>query len=171
MNGRIEVMSLAEQPAGRRVPDLEIIKVLVEHEKENNAFIRHYEDVRFKITQVNMTLSVLLVGASRFGNLHASKVLLAIFIVGLGTHGILVCAKYTERADRHAAISRAYRRAVSDLIGDFDGISLEVTHQQAAQKHSGQRGISAMFVTMRARWFWIAIHASVVVLGVFVAFT
>jgi hypothetical protein len=167
----LDAIAMAEQTTARNVPDAEIIRVLSDHEKESNAFIRHYEDVRFKITQINMTLSVLLVGASRFGDLHASKGLLATFIMGLGAHGILVCAKYTERADRHAVISRAYRRALSDFIGDFDGTTLEATHQQAAQKHSGQRGFPGMFVRLRARWFWVAIHASVVVLGIFVALT
>lgn len=162
---------MVEQTTDRNIPESEIIRILVEHEKENNTFIRHYEDVRFKITQINMTLSVLLVGASRFGSLYAGKILLAIFIMGLGAHGVLVCAKYTERADRHAVISRAYRRALSDFVGGFDGTSLEAMHQQAAQKHSNQRGISGLFVGVRARWFWVAIHALVVVLGISVAFT
>src|SRR4051794_26233160 len=107
----------------------EIIKTLIEHEKENNIFIRHYEDVRFKISQINVTLSVLLVGASRFGDLHQSKLLLSLLVVILGIHGILVCAKYTERADRHAIISRAYRRALSDQLGNFSGIMMERIHQ------------------------------------------
>jgi hypothetical protein len=167
----LDEIVMIEQITARSVPDSEIIKILIEHEKENNAFIRHYEDVRFKITQINMTLSVLLVGASHFGNLDASKVLLAVFIMGLGVRGILVCAKYTDRADRHAAISRAYRRALSDFVGDFGGASLEAVHRQAARKHASLHGISGMFVRVRARWFWVAIHASVVVLGIFVAST
>jgi hypothetical protein len=160
-----------DDPSARDIPASEIIRILMEQEKENNTFIRHYEDVRFKITQINVTLSVLLVGASRFGNLHASKILLSIFIMVLGIHGILVCAKYTERADRHAVISRACRRALSDFVGDFDRTSLEDMHQKAAARHSSNRGITDVFVNIRARWFWIAIHASVVVLGIFVAFT
>jgi hypothetical protein len=162
---------MVDQASTRDVPASEIVRVLVEQEKENNAFIRHYEDVRFKITQINVTLSVLLVGASRFGNLHASKILLSIFIIVLGVHGILVCAKYTERADRHAVISRSYRRALSDFIGSFDQTSLEDTHQKASGQHQSRKGITGVFVNVRARWFWMAIHASVIVLGIFVAFT
>lgn len=154
------------------VPPSEIIRTIIEHEKENNAFIRHYEDVRFKITQINVTLSVLLVGASRFGNLHASKILLSLFIVILGIHGILVCAKYTERADRHAVISRSYRRALSDFIGNFVGqTSMEAIHQDASKRHQNDGSITGRFVSIRARWFWIAIHFAIIALGVFVAFT
>ncbi|HEY4171987.1 MAG TPA: hypothetical protein VGM42_03095 [Rhodopila sp.] len=162
---------MADQVSDNIVPASEIIKVLTEHEKENNAFIRHYEDVRFKITQINVTLSVLLVGASRFGNLHASKILLSVFIMVLGIHGILVCAKYTERADRHAVISRAYRRALSDFVGRFNQTSLEEMHQRASKEHASSRGVAEIFVKIQARWFWVAIHAAVVILGVFVAFT
>jgi hypothetical protein len=162
---------MVDQTSTGGVPASEIVKVLMEHEKENNAFIRHYEDVRFKITQINVTLSVLLVGASRFGNLHASKILLSIFIVILGIHGILVCAKYTERADRHAVISRSYRRALGDIIGRFNETSLEDTHQKASEQHQSRKGITGIFVDVRARWFWMAIHAAIVVLGALVAFT
>ena len=44
----------------------DIANILLENQKINNDFIRHYEDVRFKITQVTVTLSALLIGASRF---------------------------------------------------------------------------------------------------------
>jgi len=46
---------MAEQITVRDVPVSEIIKVLVEHEKENNAFIRHYEDVRFIVSRTCLT--------------------------------------------------------------------------------------------------------------------
>jgi hypothetical protein len=155
----------------RDIPATEIIKTLIEHEKENNTFIRHYEDVRFKITQINVTLSVLLIGASRFGTLQSSKILLSAFIIILGVHGVLVCAKYTERADRHAVISRAYRQALSEFVGNFDDTTLEEIHQNASERHRSHKNVTGIFVNIRARWFWAAVHFAVVILGIFVAIT
>jgi hypothetical protein len=89
---------MADLTSSRGVPASEIMRVLMEHEKENNAFIRHYEDVRFKITQINVTLSVLLVGASRFGTSHASKILLSTFIFYTGdSRNSCVCKIYRAR--------------------------------------------------------------------------
>jgi hypothetical protein len=51
----------------------ETAKALLEQEKESNAFIRHYEDVRFKITQVNVALAVILVGAANVEALDQGK--------------------------------------------------------------------------------------------------
>lgn len=141
----------------RAIPPGEIIKTLIEHVKENNAFIKHYEDVRFKITQVNVTLSVLLVGASRFATSDSSKLWLGMFIVALGIHGTLVCGKYTERADRHAILSRAYRKSLSEFIGKFDKNDMEAIHQNALDEHQRRQKIKALtgfFVNWQARWFW-----------------
>ncbi len=155
----------------RTLPAPETVQVLIEHEKENNAFIRHYEDVRFKISQINVTLSVLLVGASRFPGLRPSRIYLSVFLVVLGLHGVLVCLKYTERADRHAAISRSYRKALSDFLGAFGPTSMEDIHRRASESHKRGPLLTRIFVRIRARVFWIAIHVAIVALGVLLAFT
>ena len=160
---------MPEHGTARAIPPAEIIKSLVEHVKENNAFIRHYEDVRFNITQINVTLSVLLIGASRFATLGSGRLLLALFIVALGVHGSLVCGKYTERADRHATLSRAYRKALSEFVGEFDDHEMEKIHKTASDEHQRTKTLSRLFLNMKARWFWIGIHVAVIVLGVFVA--
>lgn len=147
---------------------IEIACILVENQKENNEFVRHYEDVRFKITQVIVTLAALLVGASGVTQLHPHRLSFALFIVGLGVTGVLISVKYTERADRHATLSRAFRRAASDLIGPFGDHDLETVHLEAARMHGEGRGLTALFRSIRARYFWIAIHACIIVLGIFV---
>jgi hypothetical protein len=162
---------MTDQDSNKNIQTSVIIKTLIEHEKENNVFIRHYEDVRFKISQINMTLSVFLLGASRFENLHQSKLLFSLLIIILGIHGILVCAKYTERADRHAIISRAYRRALSDQLGSFSGTTMEGIHQQAVERHEREKNFTGLFVNVQARWFWVAIHSAAILVGVFVAFS
>jgi hypothetical protein len=159
-----------EQEASAIIPPQEIAKLLFGHAQENDAFIRHYEDVRFKITQVTVTLAGLLIGATRFGPLRTaptSNMPISLFIVVLGVIGILISAKYSERADRHATIARAYRRAASALVGKVQGQEFEEIHQQAAAQHAKSAGFMS---GIRARYFWLAVHACVVVLGVIVAF-
>jgi hypothetical protein len=46
---------------------------------------------------------------------------------------------------------------------------MENIHLQASKQHDGLGGITGVFVKIRARWFWIAIHFFVVILGIFVA--
>jgi hypothetical protein len=72
---------MADQTITRELPASGLVKVLLEYEEENNAFIRHYEDVGFKITQINVTLSDLLIGASHFRTMQAGKILRSIFII------------------------------------------------------------------------------------------
>ena len=144
--------------------------MLFAHAQENDAFIRHYEDVRFKITQVTVTLAGLLIGATRFGPLRTtptSNLPISFFIIILGIIGILISAKYSERADRHATIARAYRKAASALVGKVQGEEFEEIHRRAAAQHLASAGFMSR---IRARYFWLAVHACVVVLGVVVAF-
>jgi hypothetical protein len=150
-----------------------IVKVLIDNQMENSSFIRHYEDVRFKITQVTITLAGLLIGASRFTSQTAmppSKLPIALFIIVLGVIGILISAKYSERADRHAVISRAYRRAASNLIGKIQGHDLEEIHSDAAALHANAWSLTSFLYPIRARYFWLAVHACIVLLGILVAF-
>ena len=149
----------------------EIVKALVEQEKESNTFIRHYEDVRFKITQINVALAVILVGATNVDALRSGKIFFAVFIVLLGIEGVLICLKYTERADRHAAIARANRAALSRLLGGFHETTLEEIHENAAKRHKHATLVTRIFSQIRARWCWIFIHASVAALGIFIAYS
>jgi hypothetical protein len=62
-----------EQEASAIIPPQEIAKLLFAYAQENDTFIRHYEDVRFKITQVTVTLAGLLIGAMRFGPMRTTS--------------------------------------------------------------------------------------------------
>ncbi len=126
-----------------------------------------------KTFDLSVTLAGLLIGASRFGTQQSqisNKFPIALFIVTLGVIGILISAKYSERADRHAVISRAFRQAMSKLIGDFLGGDLEATHQNAATEHARDRSITGLLYGIRTRYFWLAVHGCVVFLGILVAF-
>jgi hypothetical protein len=148
------------------------IKALIDSEKEANNFIRHYEETRFKITQMTITLSGLLVGALRFGQPNKNTgILFGCFIVILGVLGALISAKYTERADRHAELSRAYRRTASELIGNIGSDSIESIHIDAAAKHSKTGRVTWMLHNLRARYFWIGIHFCMILFGIIVAMT
>jgi hypothetical protein len=84
------------------------VGALLQNQVEANVFVRHYEETRFKITQLTITLSGLLIGALRFGGSQQhTATLFGLFIIILGILGVLISAKYTERADRHATLSRA----------------------------------------------------------------
>ena len=95
-------------------------RLLLDLHKENTTFVRHYEDIRFKFSQITVTLAAALVGFARISQTPdmgtASSPTIALCIIFLGMSGVLITLKYTERADRHAVISRAYRRACSDIV-------------------------------------------------------
>jgi hypothetical protein len=158
----------------------DIAKLLLENQKINNEFIRHYEDVRFKITQVTVTLSALLIDASRFDPQHvqtasasaqpASRLPIACFVILLGLIGICISLKYSERADRHGIISRAYRSAVSQLVGAIGDTTIEQIHQKAAFEHHAKRNFTNLFRPIRARAFWVLIHVAIVGLGALIFF-
>jgi hypothetical protein len=152
--------------------EIDLASALIQNQVEENLFVRHYEETRFKITQMTITLSGLLIGALRFGNSqqHTGR-LVGAFIVILGFLGVLISAKYTERADRHAALSRSYRRAASGLLsklgnGDCD---IEKLHETAALKHRKTKSITGLLHNVRARSFWMGIHVLMIILGLVIA--
>lgn len=155
-------------PISFPAPDL--AKLLFQYAQENDTFIRHYEEIRFKVSQVTVTLAGLLIGATRLAPAAlppASKLPISLFIIALGLIGVVISAKYSERADRHATISRAYRRAASDLIKQTSPIEPEQIHLKAAAAHASQ---SPFVSRLRARYFWYLVHACVIILGIIVAF-
>jgi hypothetical protein len=147
----------------------DVFKALLQNQMEENVFVRHYEETRFKITQMTITLSGLLIGALRFGNSQQTSRFLGVFIVILGILGVLISAKYTERADRHASLSRAYRRAASDLLGKIGNDDLEKIHEGAALEHKDTKSFTGLLHDVRARLFWVGIHICMIILGVIVA--
>jgi len=150
------------------VPISDVLKTLVENQKEENVYLRHYEETRFKITQMTITLSGLLIGALRLGDPQkTSGQLFGIFIIALGFLGTLISIKYTERADRHAELARAYRRMASKLVGQVDGQDMEATRLAAVEKHNKS---APLFHHTRARVFWVGIHVCMMALGGFVVF-
>jgi hypothetical protein len=106
-----EGISIQEQTGrSEQVARSEVIRLLLELYKENSLFVRHYEDTRFKFAKPTSALAAALVGVSRLPAIGGvSQRWIALCIIVLGLSGILITLKYTERADRHAAISRAFR--------------------------------------------------------------
>jgi hypothetical protein len=97
--------------------------------------------------------------------------LVGAFIVILGFLGVLISAKYTERADRHAALSRTYRRAAGGLLsklGNSD-CDIEKLHESAALKHRKIKSITGLLHDVPARLFWMGIHVLMIVLGLVIA--
>src|SRR5947207_1457783 len=77
--------------------------------------------------QLAITLAAALIGLEKLGIAHQSDWLVPVLIILLGTCGMLVTLKYTERADRHAVIARELRRELSKYIS-VDGLpTLEST--------------------------------------------
>lgn len=150
----------------------DVIKVLLENQKEENVYVRHYEETRFKITQMTLALSGLLIGALKFGGQNQYQVLFGMFIILLGGLGSIISAKYTERADRHATLARVYRRAYSDLIGKTQVGALESLHAEAVRTHNESPQLTnRLFRRARARFFWVGIHVCMAILGIFVVFS
>jgi hypothetical protein len=153
--------------SSERLPRSEVMRLLLELHKENSLFVRHYEDTRFKFSQITIALAAALVGVSRFPAMGGgSQHWVAMCIITLGLSGILITLKYTERADRHAAISRGFRRAMSEDAGDIGEKRIEEIYEDAVRMHAERKGITGLMHNIRARWFWVALHCLVLVLGV-----
>lgn len=151
-------------------PAPDLAKLLFQYTQENDTFVRHYEEIRFKVSQVTVTLAGLLIGATRLAPVTlppAAKLPISLFIIALGLIGITISAKYSERADRHATIARAYRRAASDVIKQAADMEPEKIHQGAAAMHASR---SPLLSLIRARYFWYAVHACVILLGIIVGY-
>jgi hypothetical protein len=160
-------ISMQEQTgSSEQLPRSEVMRLLLELHKENSLFVRHYEDTRFKFAQITIALAAALVGVSRFPSIGSgSQHWIALCIIALGLFGVLITLKYTERADRHAAISRAFRRAMSEGAGDEGGHRIEDIYEDAVRKHAARKGITGLMHNIRARWFWVALHCLVLLLG------
>jgi hypothetical protein len=67
------------------------MRLLLELHKENSLFVRHYEDTRFKFSQITIALAAALVGVSRFPAMGGgSQHWVAMCIITLGLSGILI---------------------------------------------------------------------------------
>lgn len=138
-------------------------KLFLEYGKQAVEFVRHYEEVRFKFSQLAVTLSAALIGIDRFGGAQPKGWLVPTLIIFLGICGILVTMKYTERADRHAAIARQLRQTLSSMSAESGAGLLKLNYQEGARKHKERTGLMA---TIRARYFWMLLHGGVVALGI-----
>jgi hypothetical protein len=140
------------------------IKTLLEFYKDNVAYQRHHEEIRFKSSQLIVTLAAALIAAFKFtSNSATANFAISIFVILLGFLGIAQVIKHTERADRHAMIARAYRKRVDKVSSEVGGSSIEEIHDSAAAIHKNRAGMS---YSLRARWLWLAMHAAIVVVGV-----
>jgi hypothetical protein len=101
------------QGADVAVSAADTARLLLEFHKENTTFVRHYEEIRFKFSQLTVTLAAAPVGLSRLSQASTQGVsaggVIPICIMFLGAAGLLITLKYTERADRHATICSTNR--------------------------------------------------------------
>ena len=141
-------------------------KTLLEFYKDKVAYQRHHEEIRFKSSQLIISLTAALVAVLKFTNGSASNYASALFIVLLGCLGVAQVLKHTERADRHAKIARAYRAAISEMSDDGSGRSVEKIHDAAATGHKKAAGV---IYHLRARWFWLCMHLAIIAIGLGVA--
>jgi hypothetical protein len=142
------------------------IKTLIEFYKDNVAYQRHHEEIRFKGSQLIIALAAALIATLKFTNGSATNYANATFVVLLGCLGVAQVLKHTERADRHASIARAYRKSISDLSSASFGKSVEDIHDIAAHDHKRKAG---RVYRLRARWFWLSMHIAIIGIGLMIA--
>jgi hypothetical protein len=139
------------------------IATLTEFYKDNVAYQRHHEDIRFKGSQLTITLAGVLTAALKFSSSNTVNYTIAAFIIMLGALGVAQVIKHTERADRHATIARAYRRKISEISVANGSSSVEQVHDHGADIHKRRAGVA---YRLRARWFWLAMHFAILLFGV-----
>jgi hypothetical protein len=143
------------------------IRTLLEFYKDNVAYQRHHEDIRFKGSQLIIAVAGALLATIKIASLGSANYAVGFFIVFLGLLGVVHVLKHTERADRHATIARGYRHAISEL-GDANATtSVEQIHRLAASNHKQRAGF---VYQLRARWMWVLMHIAVIILGVAIVF-
>jgi hypothetical protein len=139
------------------------IQTLLEFYKDNVAYQRHHEDIRFKSSQLIVTLAAALIASLKFANNSAvANYAISVFIILLGCLGVAQVIKHTERADRHARIARSYRKRVDEVSSEFGGSSIEKIHDDAAKIHKVRAGLT---YSLRARWLWLAMHLAIILVG------
>jgi hypothetical protein len=95
----------------------DVARILLDLYRENTGFVRHYEEIRFKFSQLTITLAAALVGLSKIANPgRHHEIIIALFICALGISGVLMVLTHTDRTDRHATIARAFRRTISRVL-------------------------------------------------------
>lgn len=137
-------------------------KMLVEFYKDNVAYQRHHEDIRFKSSQLIVAITAALIAATKFTAGESANYAIAFFVMALGVLGVLQVLKHTERADRHAEIARAYRKKIREIAKAYSATSVEEIHNVAAGVHKRQAG---MVYRLRARCFWLCMHLFVTAIG------
>ena len=142
------------------------IRTLLEFYKDNVTYQRHHEEIRFKSSQLIVSLAAALIALLKFTNGSVSNYASSLFVVLLGCLGIAQVLKHTERADRHAKIARAYRAAISQMSDDGSGRSVEKIHDGAAASHKKAAG---PIYYLRARWFWLCMHFAIIAIGLGIA--
>ena len=128
----------------------DLAKVFIEYGKDAAQYVRHYEDIRFKFSQLTITLAAALVGLERFGS-SKSPWIIPTLVILVGVVGVFVTFKYTERADRHARIARQLRLAVSAMSTEPEEKVLEVEYQKGSSVHKSDTSITLRFYRVRAR--------------------
>ena len=160
----VSISDAQQQPASDgKISPIDDVKLLLEFFKDNTVYQRHHEDIRFKGSQLVVTLAGALVAFLKLtdaGNFLTYTA--AVFIVLLGLLGIAQVLKHTERADRHATIARSIRQKIGELTARHGGTSITDIHREAASVHRRSAGL---VYRLRARWFWFGMHISIVLIG------
>ena len=141
----------------------EDIKSLTTFYSDNVTYQRHHEEIRFKGSQLIVTLSAALIAVLKFTSGSRVNFGIAVMIILLGLLGVAQVKKHSERADRHARIARAYRKKIGEIAARHGATSVEEVHDAAAEAHKSRAGITCH---LRARWFWLSVHIAIVAIGV-----
>jgi hypothetical protein len=145
-------------------------RILLEIYRESTIFLRYYEDGRLRFSQLAVTLTAALVGLSRLSEMsHANQRIVALCIMIIGFGGVIVTLKYSALVDRHAAISRAFRGAVSELVGTpRPGMSpIEAIYKAAASEYQRSSRFATYMKIIRVRHIWVVVHSLIFFLGLF----
>lgn len=144
-----------------KIDPREMAKIYFDMHKEQGVYIRHYEEMRFKLSQVILIITSVLIGFSKSDLIHNKPVfLLSIIVIALGAFGIFSTVKYSERADRHAALARRFRRMTSEVLSDTS--TMELSYKDEVAEHDRH---SPIVKNWRVRYFWVLLHAFVIMTG------
>jgi hypothetical protein len=161
---RLQTYEAKELKMNGTISPTDDIEILLEFFKDNTIYQRHHEDIRFKGSQLVITIAGALLAFLKFTSPGSSvNYVIAVFIVLLGILGIAQVLKHTERADRHATIARSIRAEIGQIALKYSATSITTIHRQAANAHKSSAGFA---YKLRARWSWWGMHCAIMIIGV-----
>jgi len=138
---------------------------------EQIDLLKHYEESRTKISQIILALSAALVGLSRFSLPNGEPDTIGPLIIVLGLAGIVFSLKYTSLANHRTNMARAFRREIAEMFQGQDFADIDAVYRKFAKENRARlTGISKLISRIQVRWCWIALHASVILIGLNITF-